>query len=141
MRFNLSRAVLIRDDSDIKKLETMRHQPKAHQVKGCGSSGIWLESERILRTMSGWGKRRQPHSYSTIVSHDVRKFFGLLLKKNGHVLEQLYSPLVVQTTPEGILLKPITGAAIKRARGILKKKPGGKPFREWWTEYKKKEKA
>ena len=30
-----------------------------------------------------------------IVSHDVRKFFGLLLKPNGYVLEQLFSPLVV----------------------------------------------
>jgi len=30
-----------------------------------------------------------------IVSHDVKKFFGLLLKKNGYVLEQLYSPLIV----------------------------------------------
>jgi len=29
-----------------------------------------------------------------IVSHDVRKFFGLLLKKNGYVLEQLFSPLI-----------------------------------------------
>jgi hypothetical protein len=35
-----------------------------------------------------------------IVSHDVRKFFGLLLKKNGYVLEQLFSPLIVHTTPE-----------------------------------------
>jgi hypothetical protein len=26
-----------------------------------------------------------------IVSHDARKFFGLLLKPNGYVLEQLYS--------------------------------------------------
>src|SRR2546425_10167556 len=30
-----------------------------------------------------------------IVSHDVRRFFRLLLKKNGYVLEQLFSPLVV----------------------------------------------
>ena len=30
---------------------------------------------------------------------------------------------VVQVTPEGILLKPITGAAIKRVRGVLKRKP------------------
>src|SRR3989441_10573123 len=35
-----------------------------------------------------------------IVSHDVRKFFGLLLRKNGYVLEQLFSPLIVHTTPE-----------------------------------------
>lgn len=42
-----------------------------------------------------------------IVSHDVRKFFSLLLKKNGYVLEQLYSPLLVQTTPEHAELKAL----------------------------------
>src|SRR5690349_15163535 len=42
-----------------------------------------------------------------IVSHDVKKFFGLLLKKNGYVLEQLYSPLIVHTTPEHEELKEI----------------------------------
>src|ERR1043166_263863 len=42
-----------------------------------------------------------------IASHDVRKFFGLLLKKNGYVLEQLFSPLVVHTTPEHEELKGI----------------------------------
>src|SRR6476620_5352712 len=31
-----------------------------------------------------------------LVTHDVAKFFGLLLKKNGYVLEQLLSPLIVQ---------------------------------------------
>jgi predicted nucleotidyltransferase len=35
-----------------------------------------------------------------LVSHDARKFLGLMLKKNGYVLEQLYSPLVVASTPE-----------------------------------------
>ena len=35
-----------------------------------------------------------------LVTHDVKKFFLLMLKKNGYVLEQLYSPLIVQTTPE-----------------------------------------
>ena len=34
-----------------------------------------------------------------IVSHDARKFFRMLLKKNGYVLEQLLSPLVVRSTP------------------------------------------
>src|SRR5437867_8009069 len=42
-----------------------------------------------------------------IVSHDVRKFFGLQLKKNGYVLEQLFSPLIVHTTPEHDELKAI----------------------------------
>jgi predicted nucleotidyltransferase len=42
-----------------------------------------------------------------IVSHDVHKFFGLLLKKNGYVLEQLFSPLIISTTPEHDELKSI----------------------------------
>jgi predicted nucleotidyltransferase len=42
-----------------------------------------------------------------IVSHDVRKFFTLLLKRNGYVLEQLFSPLIVHTTPEHDELKAI----------------------------------
>jgi hypothetical protein len=49
-----------------------------------------------------------------IVSHDVRKFFGLLLKKNGYVLEQLYSPLIVHTTPEHAELKAISHGCITR---------------------------
>ena len=49
-----------------------------------------------------------------IVSHDVKKFFGLMLKKNGYVLEQLYSPLVVQTTPEHAELKVIAKGCITR---------------------------
>ena len=35
-----------------------------------------------------------------LVTHDVRKFFELLLRRNGYVLEQLCSPLVVRTTCE-----------------------------------------
>jgi predicted nucleotidyltransferase len=35
-----------------------------------------------------------------LVTHDARKFFGLMLKKNGYVLEQLHSPLMIHTTPE-----------------------------------------
>ncbi len=49
-----------------------------------------------------------------LVSHDVKKFFSLLLKKNGYVLEQLYSPLVVRTTPEHEELKAIATGCITR---------------------------
>src|SRR5438045_2893931 len=42
-----------------------------------------------------------------LVTHDAGKFFRLLLKKNGYVLEQLYSPLVVRTSPEHEELKAI----------------------------------
>src|SRR5215831_16082811 len=49
-----------------------------------------------------------------LVTHDAHKFFGLLLKKNGYVLEQLYSPLVVQTTPEHAELKAIAPGCVTR---------------------------
>ena len=49
-----------------------------------------------------------------LVTHDVKKFFGLLLKKNGYVLEQLYSPLVVHTTPEHEELKAVARGCITR---------------------------
>ncbi|MBE9226374.1 nucleotidyltransferase domain-containing protein [Phormidium sp. LEGE 05292] len=49
-----------------------------------------------------------------LVTHDIKKFFGLLLKKNGYVLEQLYSPLVVYTTPEYEELKQIARGCITR---------------------------
>jgi hypothetical protein len=46
---------------------------------------------------------------------------------------------VVQATAEGILLKPVTAALIKRGRGILKRKPGDKPLAEEWAEHKRQE--
>ena len=49
-----------------------------------------------------------------LVTHDARKFFGLLLRKNGYVLEQLYSPLVVHTTPEHEELKAIAQGCVTR---------------------------
>ena len=48
-----------------------------------------------------------------LVTHD-RKFFGLLLKKNGYVLEQVLSPLVVRTTPEHEELKEIAKNCVTR---------------------------
>ena len=47
---------------------------------------------------------------------------------------------VVQATPDGILLKPVTAATIRKLRGILKRKPGDKPFAEEWAEHKREEK-
>lgn len=49
-----------------------------------------------------------------LVTHDIKKFFSLLLKKNGYVLEQLYSPLVIHTTPEHEELKAIATGCITR---------------------------
>lgn len=49
-----------------------------------------------------------------LVTHDAKKFFGLMLKRNGYVLEQLYSPLIVQTTPEHEELKRLAKGCITR---------------------------
>ncbi len=49
-----------------------------------------------------------------LVTHDAKKFFTLMLRKNGYVLEQLLSPLVVHTTPEHEELKSIAADCITR---------------------------
>jgi len=49
-----------------------------------------------------------------LVTHDIKKFFLMLLKKNGYVLEQLYSPLVVTTSSEHEELKSIATSCITR---------------------------
>jgi predicted nucleotidyltransferase len=42
-----------------------------------------------------------------LVTHEVRKFLGLMLKNNGYVMEQLLSPLIVYSNPEHEALKAI----------------------------------
>ena len=49
-----------------------------------------------------------------LVTHDAEKFLRLLLKPNGYVLEQLYSPLVVVTTPVHDELKTIARGCVTR---------------------------
>ncbi len=56
-----------------------------------------------------------------IVSHDVKKFFGLLLKKNGYVLEQLFSPLIVHPTAEHEELKAICSSGRESAHSSTSK--------------------
>jgi hypothetical protein len=48
------------------------------------------------------------------VTHDIRKFFRLLLKANGYVLEQVLSPLVVFAMPEHPELCEIARRGITR---------------------------
>lgn len=49
-----------------------------------------------------------------LVTHDVKKFFGLMLKKNGYVLEQLLSPLVVYARPEHAELARLASQCVTR---------------------------
>lgn len=49
-----------------------------------------------------------------LVTHDVRKFFGLLLKNNGYVLEQVFSPIVLHALPEFDELRTLARGCITR---------------------------
>jgi AbrB family looped-hinge helix DNA binding protein len=60
------------------------------------------------------------------------------LRKQFHIEDG--TKAVVQATPEGILLKPVTAALINRGRGIIKRKPGAQPLAEEWAAHKKEEK-
>jgi uncharacterized protein len=49
-----------------------------------------------------------------LVTHDAKKFFNLMLKKNGYVLEQVFSPLLIHTTAEHAELKEIAKECITK---------------------------
>ena len=49
-----------------------------------------------------------------LVTHEANKFFKLLLKPNGYVLEQLMSPLVVHSTAEHAAVKGLFRQLITR---------------------------
>lgn len=85
------------------------HVLPVENVVGLEARGETIEDSRIIEGLE-----------MDIVSHDVRKFFGLLLKKNGYVLEQLFSPLVVHTTPEHEELKTIAGGS-ESGSGVITK--------------------
>ena len=60
------------------------------------------------------------------------------LRRQFHIQDG--TKAVVQATPDGILLKPVTTAMIEGGFGLLKRKPGDKPFAEEWAEHKREEK-
>ena len=59
------------------------------------------------------------------------------LRKQFHI--ENGTKAIVEATTDGILLKPVTRWAIERGYGLLKRKPGGKPFAEEWAEHKREE--
>jgi len=48
------------------------------------------------------------------VTHDLHKFAQMLLKRDGSVLEQIFSPLVILTTPDHEALRVIAQGCITR---------------------------
>lgn len=75
-------------------------------VEECLSLGEPEETITLSHVRDGWEV--------DLVTHDVRKFFTLLLRNNGYVLEQVYSPLVVQTTWAHAELKEIARGCVTR---------------------------
>ena len=49
-----------------------------------------------------------------LVTHDIKKYFSMVLKKNGYVLEQIFSPLVVYARPEFEELREIARKCVTR---------------------------
>ena len=49
-----------------------------------------------------------------LVTHDAAKYFRMVLKRNGYVLEQIFSPIIIHTTPEHQELKDIAQGCITR---------------------------
>ena len=82
----------------------------------------------------------------TTKSHETVRFttkgqivIPLRLRKQFEIEEGTRA--VVQATPEGILLKPVSAALIRRGRGILKRSPGHGSLTENWAEHKRQERA
>jgi AbrB family looped-hinge helix DNA binding protein len=61
----------------------------------------------------------------------------LRLRKQFHIEDG--TKAILEATPDGILLKPVTSWAIERGYGLLKRKSGGKSFAEEWAEHKREE--
>ena len=49
-----------------------------------------------------------------ISTHEVRKYFGMLLNRNGNVLEEVLSPLVVAASPAHLELQDIAAGCVTR---------------------------
>lgn len=49
-----------------------------------------------------------------LVTHDIEKFARMMIRRNGYVLEQLLSPLIVASTPEFANLKDLAPQCITK---------------------------
>ena len=79
------------------------HVLPAREVLGLAPTRDTLEAERLEHGLE-----------LDLVTHDAGKFFRLMLKKNGYVLEQLHSPLIVTTTPAHEELRAIAAGCVTR---------------------------
>ncbi len=57
---------------------------------------------------------QRPDLELDLVTHELKKFMGLMLKRNGYVLEQLLSPLIIQTSPIHAELKALVPGCLTK---------------------------
>ena len=79
-----------------------------HQVPLEDAVGLSMPEETLER------KALHAGSPVELVSHEVRKYLSLLLKSNGYVLEQIFSPLVVAGQEFLDDLRPLAQRCITR---------------------------
>jgi len=80
-------------------------------------------------------------SKTEVVSFSVKGQVVIPLRLRREYAIEEGTRAIVADTVEGILLKPVTRRTVSRLQGILKRRPGDKPFAEWWAEHKRGEKA
>jgi AbrB family looped-hinge helix DNA binding protein len=66
-----------------------------------------------------------------VIPAEVRRMFHI----------QSGTRALLSVTDEGIMLRPVTSAQIRRGRGIVKRKPGDEPLSKWWAAYRRTERA
>jgi predicted nucleotidyltransferase len=83
-------------------------------VRGCHlmplKAALSIAAQRETVEYSGIEEGRE----IDFVSHDAAKFFRLMLKKNGYVMEQIFSPLVVIGGPDLEELRVIARGCLTR---------------------------
>ena len=82
---------------------------RAHPARG-GGVGL-LPKEETVET-----ERPRGGIEMDLVTHDILKFFTMPLKRNGYVMEQLYSPLIVETNALHEELKEIARGCLQNGR-------------------------
>lgn len=76
-----------------------------------------------LESLIGLRQKRETHERSEVidglqvdlVSHDLGKYLRMLVSKNGYVLEQILSPLVVQAEPEFARLQDLARGTVTKS--------------------------
>jgi uncharacterized protein len=73
--------------------------------------GLYTEQETIETKVERGGVEID------LTTHDIKKVFDLILKRNGFILEQIFSPIVYHSTPGFEELKAITANCITKNHG------------------------